>query len=142
MERLGDSHGLIAFDLDRFKQINDEFGHLAGDDVLKAVVRAARSAIRTDEEVYRFGGEEFLILVRAHDEHGLRTVTERLRAAIEALAIPHPANTPHGVVTASFGATLILAADLGTSDDEWLARADVALFGAKDAGRNQVVIAA
>jgi diguanylate cyclase (GGDEF)-like protein len=142
MDRLGESHGLIAFDLDRFKSINDERGHLAGDDVLKAVITAVRRTIRAEEEVYRFGGEEFLVLARVQDTAGLQALGERLRQAIAGLAIAHPSNTPHGVVTVSLGAALMTADHAGASDDEWFARADAALYEAKDAGRNRLVIAA
>jgi diguanylate cyclase (GGDEF)-like protein len=142
MSRLGDSHGLIAFDLDRFKQINDERGHLAGDAVLKAVIEAVRKTIRADEEVYRFGGEEFLVLIRVDGVDGMRAAADRIRETIAELAIPHPGNVPHGVVTVSVGAALLAADGLAATDDEWFARADAALYAAKDAGRNRVVIAA
>jgi diguanylate cyclase (GGDEF)-like protein len=142
MNRLGEAQGLITFDLDRFKLINDERGHLAGDEVLKAVVAAVRQTIRADDEVYRFGGEEFLVLVRVQDEAGMRTAGERLRNVIANLAIPHPSNTPHGVVTVSLGAVLMTSDDVAATDDEWLARADVALYEAKTGGRNRMVVAA
>jgi diguanylate cyclase (GGDEF)-like protein len=142
MSRLGEALGLIAFDLDRFKLVNDERGHLAGDAVLKAVVEAVRRTIRADDEIYRFGGEEFLVLVRVQDEASMRSASERLRHVIAGLAIAHPSNTPYGVVTVSLGAVLITSDDLGATDDEWLARADVALYEAKAGGRNRVVVAA
>jgi diguanylate cyclase (GGDEF)-like protein len=142
MSRIGDSHGLIAFDLDRFKLINDERGHLAGDAVLKAVIEAVRGTIRADEEVYRFGGEEFLVLIRVDDVAGMRAAAERIRERIAELAIPHPGNVPHGVVTVSVGAALLAVDGLATSDDDWFALADAALFEAKAGGRNRVVVAA
>ena len=142
MNRLGEAQGLIAFDLDRFKLINDERGHLAGDEVLKAVVTAVRRTIRADDEIYRFGGEEFLVLVRVQDEAGMRTAGERLRHVIADLAIAHASNTPHGVVTVSLGAVLMTSDDAAATDDEWLARADVALYEAKAGGRNRLVLAA
>jgi diguanylate cyclase (GGDEF)-like protein len=142
MSRLGEMQGLIAFDLDRFKLINDERGHLAGDEVLKAVVAAVRGTNRAEDEVYRFGGEEFLVLVRVPDEAGMRSAGERLRGVIAGLAIPHPGNVPHGVVTVSLGAVLMTVDDLAATDDDWLARADVALYEAKAGGRNRVVVAA
>jgi diguanylate cyclase (GGDEF)-like protein len=142
MNRLGEVEGLIAFDLDRFKLINDERGHLAGDQVLKAVVDVVRKTIRSDDEIYRFGGEEFLVLVRVPDEAAMHSAAQRLRRAIEGLAIAHPSNTPHGLVTASVGAALVTSADLESSDDDWFARADRALYEAKSGGRNRVVVAA
>jgi diguanylate cyclase (GGDEF)-like protein len=142
MNRLGEVQGLIAFDLDRFKLINDERGHGAGDTVLKAVVQAVRDTLRADDEVYRFGGEEFLVLARVKNAAGLRTASERVRQAIANLAIAHPSNTPHGVVTASLGAALLTRDDNDASDDDWFARADAALYQAKATGRNCVVLAA
>jgi len=142
LARAGQPIALIALDLDRFKAINDGFGHLAGDTVLKATVAAIRSTLRVEDEVYRFGGEEFFVLIHANDEAEARTAAERIRAAVEGLAIVHPANLPTGVVTASLGVVLIRPVDLDASDDDWFARADAALYRAKDGGRNQVVLGA
>jgi diguanylate cyclase (GGDEF)-like protein len=72
----------------------------------------------------------------------MRTAGERLRNVIANLAIAHASNTPHGVVTVSLGAVLMTSADLAATDDEWLARADVALYEAKAGGRNRLVLAA
>jgi len=142
MHRLGEGLGVVALDLDRFKQVNDLRGHLAGDSVLKAVVGAIQATIRADEGVYRFGGEEFLILIRVADATELRAACERSRSAVSGLAIEHLGNRPHDVVTASVGGALIRNADLAASDDEWFARADAALYAAKEGGRNRVELAA
>jgi diguanylate cyclase (GGDEF)-like protein len=140
--RVGQPVALIALDLDRFKAINDGLGHLAGDAVLKATVEAVRSTLRAEDEVYRFGGEEFLVLLHASDESEARVAAERIRSAVEDLAIVHPANLPGGVVTVSLGVVLIRPVDLDATDDEWFARADAALYRAKDGGRNRVVAGA
>ena len=137
MNRLGHAHGLIAFDLDHFKLVNDRRGHLAGDEVLKAVIEAVRRTIRADDEVYRFGGEEFLVLVRVPDADGMAAAAERLRQAVASLAIGHPDNAPHGVVTISLGGAFVAPTDLEATDDEWFARADAALYRAKASGRNR-----
>ena len=137
MNRLGHAHGLIAFDLDHFKQVNDRLGHLAGDAVLRDVVAAVRRTIRADDEVYRFGGEEFLVIVRVVDADGVRAAAERLRQAVASLAIEHPGNTPHGSVTISLGGLFVTPSDLAESDDDWFARADGALYRAKEGGRNR-----
>jgi diguanylate cyclase (GGDEF)-like protein len=139
MSRVGESQALIALDLDRFKAINDTQGHLAGDEVLKATVAAVRSTIRSEDEIYRFGGEEFLIVMRIVAPDGADIAAERIRREIERLAIPHPGNAPFGVVTASLGAILVTPDDLAATDDEWFARADAALYRAKAGGRNRVV---
>jgi diguanylate cyclase (GGDEF)-like protein len=139
MSRIGESQALIALDLDRFKAINDGQGHLAGDRVLRATVDAVRGTIRAEDEIYRFGGEEFLIVMRVVAPEGAEAAAERIRAAVERLGIPHPANPPYGVVTASLGAVLVTPDDLGSTDDQWFARADAALYQAKASGRNRVV---
>jgi diguanylate cyclase (GGDEF)-like protein len=135
-------HGLIAIDLDRFKLMNDGFGHIAGDDVLRRTVAALRATLRADEGIYRFGGEEFLVLVQTPDAATLARVAERLRQTVADLRIRHPENVPHGVATISLGAVLLTADDLGQTDDEWFARADAALYAAKEGGRNRAVLAA
>jgi diguanylate cyclase (GGDEF)-like protein len=134
-------HGLIAIDLDRFKLMNDNFGHLAGDDVLRRTVAAIRGTLRADEGIYRFGGEEFLVLVQAPDDASLARVAERLRQTVADLRIRHPENVPHGVATISLGAVRLTAEDLSQTDDEWFARADAALYLAKEGGRNRAVMA-
>lgn len=139
IHRVGQSHALIAFDLDRFKWINDSFGHLAGDEVLKAAVTAVRATLRAEDDVYRSGGEEFLALVRADDPAEMTAAAERIRAAVQNLGIAHPGNEPAGVVTVSVGAILVGRDDLGASDDDWFGRADAALYEAKRTGRNRVV---
>jgi diguanylate cyclase (GGDEF)-like protein len=141
MSRQGTPLGLVAIDLDRFKLINDGFGHLAGDDVLRRAVAAIRQTLRAGDGIYRFGGEEFLVLVDAHDEASLTQAAERFRRTVVGLGIDHPENVPHGTVTISQGAVLLAAGDLDQTDDEWFARADAALYLAKERGRNQVVLA-
>jgi diguanylate cyclase (GGDEF)-like protein len=142
IHRVGQPHALIAFDLDRFKWINDALGHLAGDEALKAVVTAVRATLRAEDDVYRFGGEEFIALVRADDADDMGSAAERIRTAVEELRIPHPGNGPFGVVTISVGAVLVGRDDLGATDDDWFGRADASLYEAKRAGRNRVVSSA
>ena len=141
LDRQAASFGLVAIDLDRFKLINDRFGHLAGDEVLRRVVAAARASMRPTDAIYRFGGEEFLILLETPTRAGLAAATERLRAGVEAVGYEHPDNVPYGVVTISQGAVLLTPADLEQPDDEWFARADAALYRAKEGGRNRVELA-
>ncbi len=141
INRQDTTHGLIAIDLDRFKLINDGFGHIAGDDVLRQTVAAIRATLRADEGIYRFGGEEFLVLVQTLDEAALVRIAERLRQTVADLCIKHPENVPHGIATISLGAVLLTGADLGQTDDEWFARADAALYAAKEGGRNRAVLA-
>ena len=141
LDRQAASYGLVVIDLDRFKLINDRFGHLAGDDVLRRVVAAVRATMRPANSIYRFGGEEFLVLLETSTREGLTAATERLRAAVQAVGFEHPDNVPYGVVTISQGAVLLTSADLGQPDDEWFGRADAALYRAKETGRNRVELA-
>jgi diguanylate cyclase (GGDEF)-like protein len=134
--------GLVAVDLDRFKLINDRFGHLAGDDVLRNVVAAIRRSLRPGDGVYRFGGEEFLVILRATSFESVTAAAERLRQSVADVGIEHPDNVPFGVVTISLGAVMLTPTDLDRTDDEWFARADAALYRAKEDGRNRLEMAA
>ena len=132
------SWGLLALDLDRFKGINDLYGHAAGDAVLTSVVDAMQATLRPVDGVYRTGGEEFIVLLPDLDEAEVLAVAQRLRRAVRALAISNQGNPPHGVVTISVGVTVLHAGDLEYEDDRWLARADNAVYAAKSAGRDRV----
>jgi two-component system cell cycle response regulator len=120
---------LIVGDLDRFKRVNDEFGHAAGDSALKRVARTIRSAKRRFDSAARIGGEEFALLAADCDEHGAYMLAERIRTEIEA---------GDGGLTVSFGiATFPLH---GQSQEALLRAADQALYAAKRLGRNRSVI--
>ena len=131
--------GLLEVDLDRFKGVNDALGHLAGDAVLREVAKAISQTVRTDDAVYRYGGEEFLVILDSI-AGGVEVAAERVRAAVEELGLAHPANPPFDVVTVSVGATALRPADLDQTADEWFARVDAALYAAKTAGRNRVAV--
>jgi diguanylate cyclase (GGDEF)-like protein len=126
---------LGLLDVDNFKKYNDTFGHLAGDTVLRAIAEAIGRALRPGDGVYRFGGEEFLVLLPGVDAAGGERALERIRETIEGLAIPHPKNGAWGVVTLSAGMAVI---DPGSTPDDWLRSADGALYEAKGAGRNAI----
>lgn len=140
MARLNHSHGLLVLDLDHFKRVNDELGHLTGDEVLRQVVSIIKATIRAEDAAYRFGGEEFLVILRLGTAEDLATAAERLRSAVVDAAIPHPDNGPSSVVTISLGGVLVTPADLDRSDDDWFADADAALYIAKANGRNRAEI--
>ena len=139
--RSGTSYGLMEIDLDHFKGINDRLGHLAGDRVLRRVVEAVQTATRASDSVYRYGGEEFLVILPMDDRDELLAAAERLRTSVLDLAIEHPANLSLGVVSISIGATLIGADTLGLTDEQWFWVVDRAMYAAKAGGRNQVRLA-
>ncbi len=123
-------------DLDHFKQINDNYGHGRGDDVLAAVGEILQASLRESDFVGRYGGEEFLFLLPDTERQGALTVAEKVRAAIQETAVP---GVPHNF-TASIGIA-VLPDDAG--DGETLIRhADRALYAAKAKGRNRIEVAA
>ncbi len=142
INRSGFTYGLVAIDLDRFKAINDRAGHAAGDEVLREVVEAVQATLRANDAVYRLGGEEFLVVLSVPTMDGLAAATDRLRLVVLGLGLDHPENPPHGVVSISIGATLVGAADLAQTDDQWFERVDAALYRAKANGRNRVELVA
>jgi len=125
---------LIVADLDCFKQLNDNFGHGAGDDALKRVSRAIRTAKRGFDSGARVGGEEFALLAPNSDEHGAYMLAERLRGDIERSF----AGEGPGPLTASFG--VVTFPLHGQSAEALLRAADQALYAAKKLGRNRSVI--
>jgi two-component system, cell cycle response regulator len=132
------SFGVILADIDHFKNVNDTYGHLSGDEVLQTVTRRMKECIRPYDTLGRYGGEEFLIIASAADEAGTMALAQRIRALIEA----KPVMTQSGEVrvTASLGAAVSSA---GRSvDPQMLLRlADRALYAAKDNGRNRCELA-
>jgi diguanylate cyclase (GGDEF)-like protein len=124
---------IVLFDIDRFKSINDRFGHPAGDEVLRQVARRCESVLRRGDLFARWGGEEFLVLVRGASGEGVLNVAEQMRRAISAEPI-----VPAGIVTASFG---VARFDANDTMESWLQRADAALYRAKDKGRDRVELA-
>ena len=122
----------VVFDLDRFKQINDRFGHGAGDDVLAAVGEVVTVTLRASDFAGRHGGEEFLALLPDTDRDGAMLAAEKLRQAIELIDVPQVERE----ISASFG---VATYPLDAVDGDGLLRiADRALYAAKDAGRNLV----
>ena len=133
--RYGTTLSLLVLDLDFFKQINDGYGHAAGDAALKAFSREAQTCLRELDAIGRLGGEEFGILLPNTGIDQAALVAERIRGAVAHIAI----ETDFGTVrfTTSIGVTQSTNED--TSIDTLLARADAALYEAKAAGRNRVV---
>ena len=127
---------LLMLDIDHFKRINDNHGHSAGDDVLKAVAASIKNQLRNVDMVFRFGGEEFLILLSNTSREAAAMVGERLRFAVQAedyLADGHVIE-----LTVSLGCSTLLP---GESAESLLRRADSALYVAKREGRNRLAMA-
>ncbi len=123
-------------DVDRFKQINDKYGHQTGDAVLRAVSDALQRTLRQGDFVGRFGGEEFLLMFPESTQESAAIAAERVRHAIAELRIPELSEEQR--VTASLGVAVHAPGD---SVQKTLRRADHALYAAKEAGRNRVVVA-
>jgi diguanylate cyclase (GGDEF)-like protein len=139
IDRTGRASCIALLDIDLFKRYNDVLGHPAGDVALRTVGQALAGSIRSVDTVYRYGGEEFLILMPDQTLETAAAALERVRAAVERLGIPHPDNPPSGVITISGG--LAMAGPGAPTDvNDWLRRADVALYEAKAAGRNTIVV--
>jgi diguanylate cyclase (GGDEF)-like protein len=135
VERYGHVYCAALFDIDDFKGYNDTRGHAAGDEALKTVAAALSREIRTGDAVYRYGGEEFLVLLPEQTLESATLAAERLRVAVEELRIPHPAG---GVVTVSAGVAGL--DDTFTGPDELFELADQAMYRAKEGGRNRVEV--
>jgi diguanylate cyclase (GGDEF)-like protein len=131
----GQRLSLLLIDLDHFKEFNDRHGHVAGDYALRAVATCLRSALRPTDLLARYGGEEFAVLLPGAALGQALEVAERLRVAVRATPIVHPAGAALPGVTISIGAAPLPAT--GTMDD-FLEAADQALYRAKHAGRDRV----
>ena len=128
-------------DIDYFKLFNDTYGHLAGDECLKKVAATITGLIkRSMDFAGRYGGEEFAVILPATDELGAMAVGEKIRAAIEAQAIPHQRSYLGGMVTVSIGAAVMIP-NSTTESAVLVDAADQALYTAKSSGRNRVVLA-
>lgn len=135
IERYGGSLSLMVCDIDLFKRINDSYGHLAGDKVLKIIAKSLQRNLRDSDFIARFGGEEFVALMPETSAQEAKLVAEKLRSKIE--ESPFNFKKDPVQITISFG---ISEFSKGESLEEVFARADKALYKAKDNGRNQVQI--
>ena len=136
--RTASSTGLVSVDLDRFKEINDKYGHLEGDRILRYVAGVLSSCVRRSDVVARYGGDEFVIMLPGESEAGIRTVADKI--------ITHFADSPY---TSKSGETLHLSLSLGgayspvhgADPEKLFVAADQALFEAKRSGRGRLVVA-
>jgi diguanylate cyclase (GGDEF)-like protein len=125
---------LIVLDIDFFKRVNDRFGHAAGDLVLKQVAQTIEATIRCSDALYRYGGEEFVVVLNGTGRDGARLLADRIRQNIEALCFTNPEGLQ---VTMSLGVTTLRKNDTRQTLFE---RADAALYQAKETGRNRVFV--
>jgi diguanylate cyclase (GGDEF)-like protein len=127
---------LLMLDIDHFKHVNDNHGHSAGDGVLKAVAASIKHQLRNVDMVFRFGGEEFLILLSNTGREAAAIIGERLRFAAQTQDFAADGKSIE--LTVSLGCSTLLP---GESGDSLLRRADSALYAAKRAGRNRLAMA-
>jgi diguanylate cyclase (GGDEF)-like protein len=139
VERYGHSYCAALCDIDSFKLYNDSYGHLAGDGVLRMVAQTLAKHSRSGDAVYRYGGEEFLIIMPEQTLESAAAAMSLMCRAVRELAIPHDAKEPPEVITISAGVAALLPEE-NKSTDALLREADAALYRAKEAGRNCVVV--
>lgn len=135
--RTESSGALIMLDIDHFKTINDQYGHPAGDAVIRTIAKAIKTEVREMDLAGRYGGEEFIILLPQTDADGALQFSERIRQRIATAVSYHEGKALSATI--SLGIAIFNAAD-GTYGN-WITRADQALYRAKEAGRNRVVLA-
>lgn len=133
-ERHDTNFSLMVLDIDYFKKVNDTFGHIAGDQVLKSVATTIKNTLRCSDEVFRYGGEEFVVLLANTQQGGAKFIAERIRKSIEELNVELNKTIS---VTVSIG---VSSSEKNNDVSKTLELADKALYQAKEAGRNQVVV--
>jgi diguanylate cyclase (GGDEF)-like protein len=131
---------VAMIDVDHFKNFNDTNGHAAGDEALKVVGRALAAGLRSSDRAYRYGGEEFSLLLRVRDVDDAVQVCERIRHDVENTAIAGERHQPGGRLTISIGVAIVQAGQSALPAEAALQAADTALYTAKEAGRNTVVV--
>jgi diguanylate cyclase (GGDEF)-like protein len=120
---------LLMLDLDHFKKVNDLHGHAKGDEILIKLTEIIEIRIRATDNIYRIGGEEFVIVIEDQNLENASRLAEQLRTIVEANEL-----APESSVTISIGVAQHVR---GESVESWMNRADNALYAAKDSGRNQ-----
>ena len=131
---------LILIDVDHFKNYNDNYGHLAGDDCLRHIARTLKEVVeRGTDIVARYGGEEFVVILPGTDSLGAATLAGRIAESVRALALPHATSDTSGYVTISLGVAST-ADHILTDSSQLVALADQAMYQAKNNGRNRYVI--
>lgn len=135
--RYAQGYGVIMCDVDKFKSYNDTYGHPAGDNILRRVADSIKKSIRISDDVFRYGGEEIVIILPEQDLKSSLMVAEKVRQGVQDLGIENK-GTKSGIVTLSCG---VAAFDIDAFENKWeviLDHADKALYEAKNSGRNKV----
>ena len=127
---------LIMFDIDHFKPVNDTYGHLAGDEVIRHTAQVTRNGVRQSDSAGRYGGEEFGIILPETDAENARVICERIRETIEQSTV----NTTAGDIRYTISMGVAQLTDEPENYMQWMQKADEALYKAKESGRNKVVI--
>jgi len=131
---------LIMVDIDYFKNFNDRYGHLAGDECLKDVAKAMKNSLnRPSDIVARYGGEEFVVVLPGSDKNGAAIIAEKIRSNVESLQIKNEGSAESDLITVSLGVYTIKP-DENTTVASLISKADQALYQAKNEGRNRVVV--
>ena len=138
-QRYGHKYCAALCDVDEFKAYNDHFGHLPGDEVLRRVAGAIRDSLRRGDVLYRYGGEEFLVILPEQSLSEAAVGMDRVRRGIEQLALPHAPAATWPFVTISVGVSALRTGPV-ESIEEWLRRTDAELYEAKGRGRNCVAL--
>lgn len=136
--RAGEPALVLMIDIDHFKRVNDNYGHLIGDEVLLLMSRLMRSSFRFDDRLYRFGGEEFVVLLSSADAAAAQAIADRILQRVADLRV-EGYGTPIQL-TCSIG--VASSETLGVWGEKLISQADAAVYAAKKSGRNQVKVAA
>lgn len=134
--RYGQATSLVMFDIDHFKPVNDNYGHLAGDEVIRHTAQTTRNNIRQSDSAGRYGGEEFGIILPETDAENARLICERIRESIEKSTV----ETSAGNITYTISMGIAQLTDEPENYMQWMQKADEALYSAKESGRNKVVV--
>ena len=138
-ERMGGTYGVALFDVDHFKLYNDYYGHIDGDEALRRVADTINRVSRTGERAFRYGGEEFLLLVPdCRPAEAVFVTAERIQQAVVDLALPHEARPSEPPFVTLSGGVACWTPESPLSPEMVVEQADAALFEAKSAGRNRI----
>ncbi|MDR2839604.1 MAG: sensor domain-containing diguanylate cyclase [Azonexus sp.] len=135
-QRTQEALAIMLLDIDHFKEVNDRYGHLAGDEIIREVANTVKGAMRHSDILSRWGGEEYVALFKGCDRENARLLAEKFRAAIATRQFTHDGQTI--TLTVSCG---VAQYDGLETLEQWFARADRALYEAKQTGRNRVCVA-